>query len=179
MPVEIAVTGQAELAALAVRLKAAPPVLKRELRKELQAAGKPAVDHVRDAIRTIPIRGSGGGGSKARAAFKPRKHPTPGMHGLRETIARATKMQVLFNGDNSKITIRTFTRNLPEGQRKLPRYLDSDKGWRHPVFGRRKDPWVKQTGKPWFYETLKKEAPNVRVHCLAAMRRTAEMVTGR
>lgn len=77
--------------------------------------------------------------------------------GLRESIARATKLQITARG----VKFYVDSSKLPESQRNLPRLLDSEKGWRHPVFGNRED-WVVQKGQPYFGSTIKKKAPEFR-----------------
>lgn len=47
---------------------------------------------------------------------------------------------------------------------------------RHPVFGNR-DVWVTRNIRPgWFTDAMKREAPKVRPHILAAMERIAEKI---
>jgi hypothetical protein len=77
--------------------------------------------------------------------------------GLRESIARATKLQITGRG----VKFHVVSAQLPESQKNLPRLLDSDKGWRHPVFGNRED-WVDQKGQPYFGQTIKRRAPEFR-----------------
>jgi hypothetical protein len=76
---------------------------------------------------------------------------------LRESIARATKLQITGRG----VKFHVVSAQLPESQKNLPRLLDSDKGWRHPVFGNRED-WVDQKGQPYFGQTIKRRAPEFR-----------------
>lgn len=176
--VKLSVTGQAELAALSRRLKeAGEKGLTKELRKGLKNAAGPAVKDVQDVVRTLPVHGTRGGGKGGRAAHHNMrfKRAAKGGHGLRATIARATKADVKTSGE-ARVTIRTYARYLPADQRRLPRYLDRAKGWRHPVFGDREN-WVRQFGKPWFGTTLKRHGPAVRKEVLDAMRRTAEQIT--
>lgn len=176
MVAKLSVTGQAELKALGARLKeAGDKGLTRELRKGLRAAAGPAVRDTQHAVRTLPVRGARGGGTFSRAAHHRGKQRPKGGFGLRATIAQATKAETKISG-SARVVIRTFARFLPESQRRLPRYLDRQKGWRHPVFGDREN-WVAQYGKPWFAATLKKHGPKVRGECLDAMRRVAEQIT--
>lgn len=77
--------------------------------------------------------------------------------GLRESIARATKLQVTARG----VRFHVDSSGLPESQRTLPRLMDSEKGWRHPVFGDRED-WVDQRAGPYFGKTIKRRAPEFR-----------------
>lgn len=173
--VKLSVSGQAELKALAARLKAAGDKgLRSELRKAIKKATGPAVRDVQQAARTMKVTGARGGGKKARRLHYTGKRAAKGGHGLRATIARATRAEIKPGGD-ARVTIRTYARYLPMDQRKLPRYLDRPKGWRHPVFGDRAD-WVTQYGEPWFASTLIRHGPAVRREILAAMKTVAEKI---
>lgn len=77
--------------------------------------------------------------------------------GLRESIARSTKLQVTARG----VRFYVDSSKMPESQRNLPYLLDSPKGWRHPLFGDRED-WVDQKGQPYFGSTIKRNAPGFR-----------------
>lgn len=178
--VQISVTGAEQLERLGKRLKeAGDKELTKELRKGLKKAADPAVRHVQHAIRTLPVRGARGGGKSAREIHQQRanfKRVRMRSSGLRESIARAIKARISTAGSGAAVRIRTSASELPADQRKLPRYLDRDKGWRHPVFGNR-EVWVAQYGRPWFGETLKKEGPAVRREVLEAMHVIAEKIT--
>lgn len=176
--VQLSVSGQAELKALSFRLKTAAKELRPELRKAIKKAAGPAVRDVQEAARTIPVRGARGGGYLSRAVHHASrsKRKLAGGHGLRASIARATRADIKISGE-PRVTIRTYGRYLPQDQRHLPRYLDREKGWRHPVFGDREN-WAAQFGAPWFAHTLKKHGPKVRGEVLDAMRRTAEKIAG-
>lgn len=176
MAILASVSGAADLKALGARLKeAGDKNLTKELRRGLRKAAKPAVADVQQAARDIPVRGARGGGKKARRVFhKGKRTPKTGF-GLRATIARATRAEVKTSGA-ARVTIRTYARYLPQDQRRLPRLLDREKGWRHPVFGDLEN-WVDQYGSPWFGATLKKHGPTVRKEAFAAMKRVAEQIT--
>lgn len=200
--IKLSVTGHAKLMNLAHALKeAGEKELTKELRKGLRDAAKPAVTHVQAAIRSLPVHGVRGKGSSAREAHQRARRPkarSMRSTGLRDSIARGIKAQSSI-ASSAGLKIRTSVAELPPDQRKLPRYLDSNDGWRHPVFGNRKtwqslqgkkklstfgrlartvfrlfrkpvrEIWVEQYGQPWFGETLKKEVPNVRKEMLEAM----------
>lgn len=83
---------------------------------------------------------------------------------LRESVARATKLQVTARG----VRFIVDGSNLPHSQRNLPRLMDSEKGWRHPVFGNRED-WVDQKAGPYFGRTILRRAPEFRRACEKAM----------
>lgn len=174
---------------LSQRLKQAGAVdLRKQLRKEIQAAGKPVVAATADAARHVPIRserssdpkaglrfaeaGAHGGGQKQRRKHKAESARTEKSRAralarggsLRETVAQAVKLQITARG----IRIVMDSKQLPEKQNTLGRRLDSEKGWRHPVFGNR-EVWVTQKGAPWFGVTIKKHAPEFRAGIVQAM----------
>lgn len=174
--VKLSVSGQAQLKALAGRLKEAGETgLRKETSKGLKKIAKPAVQKVQGAVRTLDVKGTRGGGKKARRLHKTKAKGKMRWR-LRETIAKATVAEIKMGG-TPRVTIRTRSRHLPPDQRKLPKYLDSEKGWRHPVWGN-KDVWVDQHGGPWFSETLKKEIPAVRREMIAALDRVADKIEG-
>lgn len=80
---------------------------------------------------------------------------------LRASVARSIRIVVKDSGFSQQVGVRITTdgSRLPAGQKYLPRGLDSDKGWRHPVFGH--DAWVQQYGNPpgWFRSTARAHHP--------------------
>lgn len=177
--------GGREWRALSAKLRAAKAVdLRKNLRKTIAAAGKPVVADVQRAVRSLHVTSSHGGGGKRRqlynslqaarraqksgkdvraAAARAAKRSTE----LRGTIASATKLQIVTKG----VRIYVDSKRLPESQWTLPRRLDSDKGWSHPVFGNRSK-WVDQKGGPWFASTIQKRAPQFRSAIAQAMEDT-------
>jgi hypothetical protein len=145
--------------------------LRSALRKRISEAGKPVVDEVKAAVRDLHVTSSHGGGTAQRRGFNVSRTKTAKAAdrakrrgaGLRETIAKATRQQITAKG----VRIIVDSKKLPEDQRSLPRHLDSDKGWRHPVFGHHG--WVSQKGGPYFANTIKKRAPDFRKAIVTAM----------
>src|ERR1041384_958108 len=147
--------------------------LRKKLRTNLNEAGKPVVEEVRTTVRNLPVTSRGGGGLRrqqftafrAEESARRRGKDTAkaiergmrGEHGLRASIARATKLQITARG----IRIVVSSAALPPSQQSLPRHLDSPKGWRHPRFGD-KEHWYHQQGKPYFASVIKKHAPKFR-----------------
>jgi hypothetical protein len=155
----ISVSGQRKLAELAVKLKVAGDEskgLKLELRRGLRKTAEPMLSAVKDAVRSISIKGVRGGGRWARYAHRPRAKSL----GLRDSVADAMMIQARMGGHPS-VRIRVNTSKLPQDQRKLPRYMNRAEGWRHPVFGD-KDVWAQQTGQPYWENTLIPFGPQVR-----------------
>lgn len=168
----ISTQGAEDYRRLARRLReAGRKDLRSKLRKHITDAGRPVLEEIRATVRSLPVTGSRGGGTKqrreasvARAAAKSKDRARRRGHGLRAAIASGTKLQVTARG----VRFVVNSANLPEGQRTLPRRLDSPKGWRHPVFGDRHT-WVHQQGKPYFAATIKRRAPEFRRAILKAM----------
>lgn len=137
----------------------------KELRKAVRDAGKPVVEEVRNAWRTMSIRGdqkslgvfapTRGGGRKQRI-----EHATQRMSlrtaqrkygGLRESVASATRLRNLSRG----VTIEVDRSRFPAGWTNIAQDLESRRGWRHPVFGD-KNTWVSEYGGPTFYPTCRR-----------------------
>lgn len=155
--------------------------MRAALRKRIQDAGRPVLDEVKAAARSIPVTSEGGGGADRRRTFNSlqagRRAAKSGKDigkaaarggrrnaGLRSSVAAATKLQITARG----IRFAVDSSNLPESQRSLPRHLDSPKGWRHPVFGNTQN-WVHQQGRPYFASTISRSAPKFRQSILDAM----------
>jgi hypothetical protein len=170
--ISISSQGVKEYRDLARRLReAGRRELRAALRKHIADAGRPVLDEVRTAARTLPVSGSRGGGTAQRRRFatanaSDKRKLSAGRRkvGLRRSIASAIKLQVTARG----VRFIVNSTQLPPDQRTLPRHLDSPKGWRHPVFGNREQ-WVHQEGKPYFATTIKKRAPQFRRAILDAM----------
>lgn len=151
--------------------KAGKTDLRKQLRKKITDAGRPVLDDVRSAVRDLPVTSRGGGGKQrlgynVERATTARAKTSAGRRGsgLRQTIAAATKLQVTARG----VRFVVQSSKLPPDQRTLPRHLDSEKGWRHPVFGDREE-WVHQRGRPYFAVTIKKRASAFRKAIVEAM----------
>lgn len=144
-----------------------------EVRKEFIKAMRPVVNRaaedVRSTVRALPVSAratwqTGNSGFAARTAYQYRQSGYKSTRrarsrgGLRESIARSTRTSIRTGGRNPSIRVRVDPKGLPPDQRKLPMYLDSPKGWRHPLFGNRSK-WVHQQGKPYFATTLNEHAP--------------------
>lgn len=151
--------------------KAGRTDLRKALRKKISEAGKPVLEDVKAAARAIPVTSRGGGTRQrrrynvSRATTDRAKQSAERRHaGLRATIAAATKLQITAKG----VRFVVQSSKLPADQQSLPRHLDSEKGWRHPVFGD-KNVWVHQKGRPYFGATIKKKAPAFRRAIVEAM----------
>ncbi len=172
---EIQTFGEAEFRALGRRLAktAESKALRRNLTKSLRSTMDPAVQATKQAVMNVQSHGVSGGGTRRRTEIhaQRRKRSARGGHGLRASIARGVRSRVKYTGNTVGLRIYVDPATLPASQRKLPRYLDSDKGWRHPVFGNR-EVWVRQTGQPWFRSTLRQYTPRLRNAVAAAAAET-------
>lgn len=165
--------------------------LRKKVQQSIRATGRPILDEVRAAVLNTPSTSHGGGKAKRRefhvamtqkrveksgkAAAKVGKSVAQAARrnfGLRQSIARATKLEVTARG------VRFVVRSdqLPEDQRNIPRAMDTEKGWRHLVFGKR--PMVKQRGHPYFRKTIKAKAPGFRAAILRALDETIREIEG-
>lgn len=171
--VSIANSGADEFRDLAKRLRSAGRGdLRKELRKRIKNAGEPVLSDVKSAVTSLNVKGTGGGGVSARRRFNIERASTVRAKkaaerrgaGLRQSVARATKLEQTARG--VRFVVRS--NQLPADQKNMPRHLDSEKGWRHPVFGNR-DKWVHQQAGPWFGKTIKRKAPQFRNAVLDAM----------
>jgi hypothetical protein len=152
--------------------------LRSDLNKGIRDAAKPIVKDVQSAVLAIDssvnhggvgrdasgrfVRNSGSrlginSGELSRAIQSgSRKVEIGKSHGLRATIARAVKLKITTTG----VRIVVDGSALPTEQRNLPQALNKAKGWRHPTFGH--EPWVQQSGHPYFDPTILKRADDVR-----------------
>lgn len=179
--VSLSARGAVEYRELATRMRQKGRAdLRKRLRGKIADAGRPVVDEVKQAVLSLPITSHGGGAAQrrhynvARASTARAKKSAERRHtGLRQTVASAIALQQTAKG--IRIVVRSA--RLPEDQRTLPRHLDSEKGWRHPVFGNKSN-WVHQQGRPYFASTIKKRAPQFRQAVLDAMDEIAQEIEG-
>lgn len=153
----VRILGTGRLLELDRRLRAAGGRrLEQNLHRRVRRAAEPTHTALQNAIRTVPIRGPGGGATRRRAGDDGRAHRTVG---LRESIARAIRISVRSTQPvGARIWIDRG--RLPADQRSLPDRID-DGRWRHPVFGNR-SVWVNQYGRPWWGVTLRRMEPHMR-----------------
>lgn len=169
---EIQTNGGADFKALGAKFRAAGKdgaAIRRATTKRIQARLAVIVDEQKSMAVGMHVKGTRGGGSKRRAGAvsaaamrKGRKvRARRGGYGLRSTIASAIKSKVSYSGFKLGARITVGAARLPQSQRKLPRYLNSSKGWRHPVWGNRKN-WVQQFGEPYFDEPIARHRDRIR-----------------
>lgn len=153
-----------DFADLQKRLKKATDGRERRLamNKRIRGIVKPTEDDLRAAVRAVPVKGSRGGGSKARRSFA--GSPAAAVKrggGLRETVARLIQTKITNSGPRQGIRLRLDAAKLPDGQKKLPKRLDGQGRWRHPVFGNR-NVWVDQHGRPWWAPVISRHLGRMR-----------------
>lgn len=167
--------GEGEFRALGKRLAKAADgkLLRRNLTRNIQLQLSGLRKDLQASIRRVESRGVSTGGARARRAhhLSRRARERRGGYGLRATIATAIKTRVKYTGDTVGARVYVDTSALPRDQRKLPRYLDSTRGWKHPVFGH-KGRWARQTGAQWWEPPIRTAGPKVRVAVLAAIDQT-------
>lgn len=161
--VDITVTAGPEFAAVAKRLKdEGAKALQKSMNKRIKAAADPVLKDLQKAVRNVTVRSARGGGSRARTAFS----GTPAAArkrggGLRETTARAIQLKIQGSGQSVGVKIRIDGTKLPPDQRGLPKLLDGQRPWRHPVWGNTAV-WVTQQGEPWWTPTIERAMPALR-----------------
>lgn len=99
---------------------------------------------------------------RKQAAAKALEEPAFGdKHtGLRKNVAKGIKVVPVEEGGRSGY--RVITTMPEEDEAIIPRGFDNRKGWRHPVFGRREQPWVTQHGAfSWFMDTMQEAGPRL------------------
>jgi hypothetical protein len=161
------ITGINQCRLIAERLRTAADgkQLRRAVRARLTEVGQPAVDDVKRAVMAVESKGVSGGGSVRRQQIWEQRRKRPpkggGGHGLRETVARCVKFKVSIRAAAIVLGFIVDASGMPFTQRKLPKYLDAQGRWRHPVYGHR-DRWVGQTGQEYFANTLRGHQDNVK-----------------
>lgn len=143
--------------------------LQLKLTRAIRAEGQPALAAVRAAwltvdVKSLPPNDRGG-------------HARPDVStGLRQRVARATRMQVRQYGIGIVVNGRRVDPNYPS----LVFYLNGfprNRDWRHKVFNRQNKRghflWATQRGEEVFATTLFPFAPRWRRGCERAMEETA------
>lgn len=143
------VRGADQLVDLGRALKDAPRELRKGLLAEIRREGKPAVEDVREAARSL----------------------LPKSGGLADLVARQSYgIRTRMSGRSAGVRV-TGTGRSVRGLRSV------DAGrLRHPVFGNR-SVWVQQSVPPGFFSnTLADDAPRFRVGVQRAMEDTAQKI---
>ena len=147
----LSIHGAQQLRKLAaeMRREATGTALRADLRRDILAAMRPAADAVRSGVRATPTHGA--------------KHT-----GLRDAVARATQVKIA-TGSTAGVTIEVQSGRMPAGKESLPRKMDEQSRWRHPVFGT--NTWVNQSGHEFFYPAIRPHVPDAREAVVRAVER--------
>jgi len=146
---------------IALRAEADGKKLRNDFIRELRKAVEPAKDDSKSAIMSMHSSGLTRGAP------------------LRAAIASQVKTEVRVSGDRSGIRVKAGRRGMPRGFGQAPRRTNAGEGWRHPVFGRDARIWVRQIGKPgWFDDTLSARRDEYRIAVHRAMEAAARRISG-
>lgn len=145
--------GSRELRGISRELKAAPSALRTDLRRNIVAAVEPMKKQVQRNAFNIPAKGD--------------RHT-----GLRVRIMRATTIKTRFTARTTLVRLWVDPSKMPEGQKKLPVYMEGERAWRHPVYGH-KNTWVTQPSHPYFAPAVPAHLPGVNAGVVAALDKTA------
>lgn len=147
-PIELDVETR-EFVELSQHLAKFAPELRKQMRKRLTTAARPAVKAVRAEVRSAP---TAGGQSR----------------GLRAGIAKGIRTDLSDRGNRFVgLRIRATSSGLSASQKGMQRKYNLP-SFRHPVFGDR-SVWVEQAGHPYFYEPIRKHHPAMRAAFEAAV----------
>jgi hypothetical protein len=108
-------------------------------KRRLTEAARPFVPAVRASALAIPVKVDG-------------RHT-----GLRARIAACAETASWQPGPREvNVAVQIQPKRMPDREKGLPLYMEGvSEGrhdrWRHPVFGRSKDPWVQQPAHPYFF----------------------------
>ena len=171
--------GPDKMRELAVKLKTADPVLKRELRRALKDAGNTAADAARSSILAMPATKVGTPPLRAAVA-----------NSVTVRVGLATTIQVSIVAEPNK---------MPPGMGNMPKRLNQAT-FNHPVYGSRLGEqasvllkkaggkggghgrgwtWVTQEGKQgWFDDSITKAGPEAQNKINDAMDTTANYIAG-
>lgn len=137
-------------------LAKAPTKMRSGMRRNVAAAVKPMQLQVQRNAFSIPVRG-------------------PRSTGLRVALMRATRIQINGGARMVAVTLMTDGRRMPAGQQTLPRLMEGEKKWRHPVYGPHDSTtWVAQQSHPYFAPAVPPYLPGVAAGVDAALQATAE-----
>lgn len=157
--------------------------LRKQLNASIKAAGQPIVEDVRNAAQGLHSTSSHGGGAKQRQRYaasraRSERAATNALRrsgSLRRRVAGATKLESTQRG--VRFVVKSAL--LPPDQRTLPRHMNSEKGWKHPTFGRRgKGEWPTQKATPagFFSKTISQKSHDFRRYIGAQMEQIKKQI---
>ena len=132
---------------------------REELAADLHQALEPGVSAVRSALLGMSTGGLPHAGES-----------------LRQAVAAGVESIARLDGPRAGARIRARKPTV-RGFRNAPARLNSNRGWRHPVFGD-VDTWVDQMGRPgWFDDTLRPLRPALVRAAERALRNRAQRIS--
>lgn len=135
--------------------------LGRDLARRLRQAVEPAVTEAKGRVLAMDSGGLRRDGGSLRAA-----------------VAAKVGAQALLSGKRAGVRVRARRSGMPRGFANAPKRLNSDKGWRHPVFGNR-DTWVSQVGAPnWFDDPMQARVGEYQTAVRQAVQDMADRIKG-
>lgn len=161
VPVSVHVKAPDELHALirAIAAEADGKELKKDLRRSIRVALKPAADSAKASIRSM--------GTTSR------HYGTP----LRAAIAKKVSIQVQMTRKTSGASVRARTTPMVRDFRHAAKYTNRKK-WRRRSFGG--EEWTDQIGKPgWFDDAMKERRDEYRRAVIDAMEAMAKRISER
>lgn len=190
MPVE----GIEEFRRAAISLRGADKAVTAEVAKNMRAVAKPVVAQIRAEVRSSKgespkgasaverqlhalrrVRGKGEGGALTERQVRSVNKRLERAKSLREGIAAASGASVSVNDKKTSLGFRVRASAMPPSQRKLPRRWNSEKGWRHPVYGNR-DTWVSQRGHPYFHTVIRARQDEITGAVVDAVKQAADKI---
>lgn len=163
----LTIKGEAQLRSLARDLRRAKGTMRQELTQAFKRAGEQTLKRVKHNMTTMQIKG-----------YKTGKRPPftrhmPGTH-IRARIARVTELEVRTGSVDPRVRFVVHAERLGDA-RKIPWHLDSGRKFRHPIMGNRGS-WAANSGKPWFYDEIKKDRDLFTAECDKAITRVVEQL---
>lgn len=170
MTIRIRVQNTSELRRLARRFRAAANGgLQRDLSAGIRREGRPVLREIKSTVRALEVGSTKGGTARPDNSTN-----------LRGRLAAAT--DVTPQGVGIRFEVHGPQVHPKYGHR-LAKLTDTELAprWRHPVFqhaGRERTPWTQQTGKPWFFVTIRAAEGKFAAAVLRAMEKTARKIMG-
>lgn len=162
----LTIKGVGDLRQVAEALRRGKGVLRQELTKAFRDAGKTTLQRVKRNVETMQIRGYRKGGRRFT-------DDRPGTN-LRRRISRVTEMEISTSAGDPRVRFQVRSDRLGDAS-EVPWHLDTGRKFRHPIMGNRKA-WAASSGKPWFYEEIKKDRDVFERECDEAIDRTIRTI---
>jgi len=162
----LTVKGQDDLRQVAEALKRGKGTLRQELTKSFRTAGDKVLKRVKHNVETMQIRGYRKGGRRFR-------DNRPGTN-IRQRISRVTELKISTSAGDPKVQFVVRSDRLGDAS-EVPWHLDSGKKFRHPIMGNR-SAWAASSGKPWFYNEIRKDIDVFAAECDDAIDRTIQKI---